>query len=175
MTWKILVCLLLLSGCTQWPESVDKDLSSYPFHFFDERLFDANIIVDKDADQRDIDSAMELIVSLRKLDSTIGDEIKRYPTFSDLSENAILIGSCSQEPHNKFVNIYVDCLSMKPKQAIIRIIDHNGSWLLFIVGFDEEHTNHAIQVLKDYHKYDLDGQDVEVVPTDDGYRIGEPT
>jgi len=169
------VMLLLLAGCTQWPESVDKDLSSYPYHFFEDRKFNANVIVDKDASQTDIDSALELIDSLRKLDSDISDEIKRYPTFSDLNQHAILIGSCSQEPHNKFVNIYVDCLSMRPNQAIIRIIDHNGAWLLFVVGIDEEHTNHAIKVLADYGKYGLSGQDVEVVPTSDGYRIGEPT
>jgi hypothetical protein len=162
--------LLLVAGCTaQLPPKegeLTKDLVHYPHFFFDDNQeFTGVIIVDELAEQGDLDSAALLVEALRKYDPTIDEKVvKGFPTYSDLqAKNAILIGSCSQEPHNRFINIYTDCLSMRPEQSLLRVIDHQGTWLLYVAGSTTETTRNAIEVLINFEDYPLEDNDVEVV------------
>ena len=162
----VLLSATLFSGCSTQPLS--EDLSDYPRFFTSNGTFDGVVLVDELASEDDYASA-GVVADYFKTDISI------YPDYRNLdSGNAIMIGSCDQHPPNRFVNIYTDCLSMKDGQAIIRIIDHNGVWLLFVVGKTSVQTRDAVDVLLDYKHYDLVGQDVEV--TREGHiRVGEVT
>ena len=174
MRTAILVFLVILGACQSEmiPTDLEADLSYYPHFFISGGDFKGVIVLDASAGSQDRQTAAELLTHF-DIDESY---LRYYPEYSDLRDNdAIMIGSCSQDPQNRFINIYADCLSMKENQAIVRIIDHHGAWLLYVVGYDEEATRRAVQVLMDHEHYELKGQDIEVVPEEGGYRIGEPT
>ena len=172
--------MLLLVGCTmslaERPTILVEDLSQYPHWFFDEGNFNGVVIVDSNAQKEDKENALIMIEHLRQYDSSMDESLlKEYPAYSNLGkDNAILIGSCSQEPTNRFANLYLDCVSMLEDQALIRIVHHQGAWLLFIVGYDPERTYDAITMLMDYESYPLSGAGVEVVRESETFRVGLP-
>ena len=177
----LLIVMVFIKSATIESITLEKDLKFFPQFFLDDNnSFNSVIIVDELADEEDFKSADELLLFFSGIDKDPGnipvESIKKYPKYSNLGlQNAMLIGSCNQEPHNRFVNIYVDCLSMKPEQALIRIVDHNDVWLLFVIGYTPTQTHNAIEVLTNYKEYDLKGQDVEVIKINNTFKIGEPT
>lgn len=186
--WLFLVVaiLLLLVGCnaephinnSKRPNTLEKDLKDYPYFFFEKnQSFNALLILDDFVGEEDKENARVLLEHYKQYDKTLTqDIIKTYPTdYSDLTkQNVILIGSCTQEPHNQFINIFVDCLSMREDQAIIRIINNHGAWVLNVMGYSPEQTRNAIEALKNYEDYDFNDYHVEVVKIDDKLFVHEP-
>jgi len=174
------VLLLLIAGCAdvdERPETLEKDLKHYPYFFFDENSFNGLIIVDDFAPQEDIDTAKILLEHYKTIDSDIDESvIKTYPEeYWDLTEqNTILIGSCTQEPHNTFINIFVDCLSMREDQAIIRIIDNHDAWVLNVMGYSPVETRNAVEALINYEDYVMTDYHVEVIRVDGKLEVHEP-
>lgn len=185
----LLLVLMVVTGCSSYqdfyedrPFILKEQLNHYPYFFYNETGFDALIVVEDNAPSQDLKSAQMLLESFKQRDDSIDDQlIVRYPSeYRTIgSRHAIYIGSCSQRPQNKFVNIYTDCLSIKPEQALVRIIDHHGSWLMFVVGATPDKTRDAINLLSDFETYreakGMEGQDIEVISTEQGYKTGEPT
>ncbi|MDD9952914.1 MAG: hypothetical protein OXR66_01095 [Candidatus Woesearchaeota archaeon] len=174
----VVVCLLLLASCTAQlqdrPDKLTNDLGQYPHWFFDEeQQFNALMIVDKDASTTDRETARMMLANLREYDASIPDDLVEYPT-NLMANNAIVLGSCSQVPPNKFANLYLDCVSMLEEQALIRIVPHHGVWLLFIVGYDEERTRDAVDMLSRYQEFPLRAQGLEVVREAGTYRVELP-
>lgn len=163
--------LLVLASCDRAPLDVDgTDLSEYPRMFVKNGSFDGAIVIDDRASDEDRASAALLAASL-----DASERIREYPRFNAIFEtDSILVGSCSQEPPNRFVNLWVDCLSMREDQAIIRITETEGSWVLVIVGDTEVDTRRAVEALIDGDPR-IAGEDVEVRLVDETTVIGEPT
>ena len=172
--------LILLAACAS-PRAAPNapltaDLAHYP-EFFDagNGTFDARIVVDSEAPVEDRASAEALASSLEERFPGSAVSVVEYPAFSDiLGEDSILVGSCSPRPQNRFVNIYVDCLSMREDQAIVRIVDKDGVWIFAIVGRTPGDTRVAIDALIRGDER-IRGQDVEVRDLNGTIVIGEPT
>jgi len=175
----VVVSLLILAGCSNegkldkknWPDKLEKTLEDYPYFFFEKnQTFNAVVVIDDYAGQEDINNAVALIEHYKQYDNNINESkvLKKYPTeYWDLTkQNTILIGSCTQEPHNQFINIFTDCLSMRKDQAIIRIINNHGAWVLNVMGYSPVETANAIEALKNYEDYKFTDYHVEVVRID---------
>jgi len=171
--------LFVLAGCSnslgERPEELEADLDQYPHWFFDDG-FNGVFIIDSNAEPADHENVRLMIEQLQQYDPSIDESlIKLYPAYSQLTgQNAILIGSCSQVPPNRWSNLFLDCVSMLPEQALVKIVDFKGAWLLFILGYDTDRTRDAIDMLGDYRSYLLQGDTVEVVREGDSYRVGLP-
>lgn len=172
--------VLLLAACAAPraadPAPLSADLAEYPRFFADANgSFDARIVIDSEAPAEDRDSAAALQDSLKTRFPDSRVPIVEYPAFSDiLGEDSILVGSCSPRPQNRFVNIYVDCLSMREHQAIVRVVDKDGVWILSIVGRTPDDTRSAIDALVRGDPR-VRGEDVEVRDLNGTVVIGEPT
>lgn len=186
--WLFLVVgiLILLAGCDSGakidennrPDKLEKDLKHYPYFFFEkDQSFNAILVIDDFAGEEDYENARMLLEHYKQYDESLTENIiKKYPSeVGDLTkQHSILIGSCTQEPHNQFINLFVDCLSMREDQSIIRIINNRDFWVLNVMGYSPRETKNAIEALINYEDFEFKDYHVEVVKIDDKLVVRAP-
>jgi len=130
------------------------DLMNYP-RFLNDPL----VVIDDKAPQEDIKSAKLVAESLNI------ENLTNYLSIQSIfNKDAIYIGTCDLEPRNKFTDIYVDCLSLKQNQARIRLVspEQEDTKIIFVVGKTINNTRKAAEILANYKKYKLKGNNIEV-------------
>ena len=77
-------------------------------------------------------------------------------------KNAIFIGTCHIKVKNKFVNLFMDCLSMEENVGMIRLVEKDDIKIIQVVGYELKDTREAVSVLMNYKDYDLSGKEIQV-------------
>jgi hypothetical protein len=160
---------VLLSGCTAVPtdggnltENAGQalDMANYPGIMGGSLL----VVVDDNATQADLAAA-------GAISSKVGGRVVGYGSLASFWQSAaIFVGTCNTEPHNKFANIFADCLSLDRGKATIRLTEMEGRRIVFAIGSDSESTLRAGTVLSNWGGYNLSGTEIEIYG--DSGRIG---
>ncbi len=156
----VILCIVLFVNVPEQDISFSgqTDMKYYP-QFFMADNFSAVFVIDDNAIPEDIAAANAIASGLG-----IGEpDPVRYGSLEGIGkQNAIFIGTCSAEPHNKFVNIFVDCLSLDSGKAAIRLTKMNGYYILFVVGSNPESTMTAGEALESWKEYGVPGREIIV-------------
>lgn len=154
------IFLILLFGCT----SVEKiGMANYPDCFLKGKTFDAVIVVDDFSSDDELVIVQNFVVKLKDRYKLNTDTLIQYKNLNGLYDrNTLFIGTCNTVPHNKFVNLFMDCLSMEDDIAMMRFVDQGNVTIISVVGKDFKDTKEALDVLLDYKKYDLSGTEIQV-------------
>ena len=164
----VFISLIVMLSIPQ-EEEIEIDLSEkiglemYPYVFLNGSTFNAKIVVDDFAPDNELIYVQDYLEYLMKDYGMLPDTLIQYKHLNGLYDhNTIFIGTCNMEPHNKFVNIFMDCLSMEENIAMIRLVEKDETTIIQVVGRDFKDTKEALSVLMNHDKYNLSGREIEI-------------
>ncbi|MDP3917087.1 MAG: hypothetical protein Q8Q42_02250 [Nanoarchaeota archaeon] len=160
----VLIALLVVTLILLFYEKPLKEgLDNYPDFFLKGKTFNGKIVVDDKGPEEDFITAQNFLEALGKKYKLNPDTLIQYGQLDGLyNSNAIFIGTCNTIPKNKFVNIFMDCLSMEKNVGMIRLVENNNVTIVQVVGYDYKDTREAIDVLINSKDYNLAGREVQV-------------
>jgi len=162
MIFLVLVLLITL-GCNVLNSEPKIGLNKYPNVFLDGRTFNAVIVMDDFSPDNELIIAQNFLEHLMSKYKIKPYTLIQYKHLNGLyNQNTIFIGTCNTNPHNKFVNLFIDCLSMEDNIGIIRLVEKENVTIISVVGKDFKDTEEAVNVLINYEKYDLSGREIQV-------------
>jgi len=165
----LLIVLAILIIALTKEDNNELDLSNrigvdkYPEVFIDGNVFNAKIVVDDFAPDNELIVVQDYLGHLLESYEMKPDTLIHYKHLSGLYDhNTIFIGTCNMEPHNKFVNLFTDCLSLEENTAIMRLVEKNNITILQVIGKDFQDTEEAVDILINHENYNLSGREIQV-------------
>jgi len=144
------------------PFTAALDLSDYPEMFSDHGVFDALIVVEKQAPVEERVAAINVMAGLNefgKLDDVIVSSVN-----SPKDKNIISIGSpCTNKVSAMIYSEPEVCNSMLNEgQGRIELFENNGHYQLVVMGWTPKDTLIVSKLLQDYKQYALNGNSVGI-------------
>lgn len=163
----ILTILIILLICVTillfYEKPVKEGLNNYPDFFLNGKTFNSKIVVDDQSPEEDFITAQNFLESLDKKYNLKPDTLIHYSQLGELyGQNTIFIGTCNTNPKNRFVNLFLDCLSMEKNIGMIRLVEKDDVTIVEVVGYDSKDTEETINVLMNSKDYDLSGREIQV-------------
>ncbi len=169
---KTLITLLILASLAVAAQPAD--LSEYPAPFVVNGLFNAKLVVGKNAATSDVIGAVDIAASLiasSKTDIALGrmnSIFKEHLAVLDVdapplgSQNLIVVGGpCANSVAAELMGYPVPCnKGFEPGKAVIKLYPEKKA--LLVAGYDAQETLAASYVLADYSDYSLKGSSLEV-------------
>jgi hypothetical protein len=162
------IITLIVLGCKNTDNAGYKTkigLSQYPDLFLENNTFNAKIVVEDDRYTSDDELVIvqKFVEQLQKKYTLKPYTLIQYSDLPGLyTQNTMYIGTCNTVVHNRFVNVFNDCLSLEKDTAIMRFIQQDNITIISVVGKDYKNTQDALSVLLNYNKYNLSGNEVQV-------------
>ena len=161
---------IIFSGCyDNLDEGCEEkfNFEKYPCAFLDKSTFDGLMIYDTFSSDDELLIIQKFVESIQEKFILKPYTVISYKQLHELegdmySRNTIFIGTCNTKPHNQFVNLFLDCLSMENDIAMMRIFEKNNSTIISVVGKDYKDTEEALYVLENYANYNLSGNEIQV-------------
>jgi hypothetical protein len=159
-----------------------QNLAEYPGMFFDVRDFNALIIKGDVREAGEINAANYLLTripkkylvlvpieygggyySIRAREQVLGGKVRLASQVSELTTNAIIIGTpCHNVWIQKLLNI-VDCENyLKPNEALVKLMTANGHDVLILTGYDGVMVYEATKYLHERPPFLLQARELKL-------------
>ncbi len=157
----IIILVTVTIGCQEKQPTIG--VANFPDAFLNDSTFSAKIVVDDYAPDNELIAVQNFVQYLDEEYNLPPDTSIQYKHVRNIyGQNTIFIGTCAQQPHNKFVNLFVDCLSMEDNIAIMRWVEKGDIKILEVVGKNYQDTEEALYVLIHEDDFNLNGREIQV-------------
>ena len=163
-------------------ETKEIDLSDYPYPFVKDGKLNSIIVVGAEAHTDNIIAATDIAASLTKVvtnGSVVGSAVLDTEVEDIKAQNAIIVGHACKgnrmtaEVLGLSYPVCGSASTIPENKAVIRLISHeNGKVSLLVMGWTDQLTKVAAEVLTNYEKYDFKGTELYVCGTLDNPVVG---